>query len=219
MKITFLSHACFLLEDGRNSLLIDPYLTGNPLAPAKAEELSADFIAVTHAHGDHLGDTAAIAKRCGSTVFAVAELARMLRNEGLTVSDGNLGGSQATAFGRIKYLPACHGSGIPGGLACGLLVEMGGKKIYHAGDTALISDMALLKEEEIDVALLPIGDYYTMGPRDAVRAADLIRPKLTVPMHYNTFPAVRQDPLAFQAMMEAKGLAAKVMAPGEILNL
>ncbi len=215
MKITFLSHACFLLEDGKHSLLIDPYLTGNPLAAAKPEELSPDFIAVTHAHGDHLGDTAAIAKRCGSIIFAVAELARTLRGEGLTVSDGNLGGSQPTAFGRLKYVPACHGSGIAGGLACGLLVEMDGKKIYHAGDTALISDMALLREEKIDLALLPIGDYYTMGPEDALRAAEMICPGMTIPMHYDTFPVIRQDPEAFHAAAQKRGLPVRVMAPGE----
>ena len=138
---------------------------------------------------------------------------------GVKAMGGNLGGTAPMPFGSIKIFPAIHGSGVAGGLACGFVIEMGGKKIYHAGDTALMADMALLEEEGIDAALLPIGDFYTMGPKDALRAVKMIRPGLTVPMHYNTFPAIRQDPAAFAASVTGAGFAAKVLNPGESISL
>lgn len=216
MEVKFLGHACFLLDDGTHKILIDPHLSGNSLAAAKPEELTPDYICVTHGHGDHIGDSVEIAKRTGATVFCSVDLAgAVFRPTGVKTQGGNIGGRAPMPFGSIKLFQAIHGSGIAGGLACGFIIEIGGKKIYHAGDTALMADMALLADEEIDVALLPIGDYYTMGPEDALRAVKMIRPKLTIPMHYDTFPVIRQDAAAFAAAVQAAGFAAKALKPGE----
>ena len=220
MQLTFLGHACFLLDDGTHKVLIDPHLSGNPLAAAKADQVEADFICVTHGHGDHIGDSVEIAKRTGATVFCTVDLAgAVYKPAGVKAMGGNLGGTAPMPFGSVKIFPAIHGSGVAGGLACGFVIEMDGKKIYHAGDTALMADMALLEEEGIDVALLPIGDFYTMGPKDALRAVKMIRPGLTVPMHYNTFPAIRQDPAVFADSVAAAGFAAKVLDPGDSISL
>ena len=220
MELTFLGHACFLLDDGTYKVIIDPHLSGNPLAAAKPEDIDADFICVTHGHGDHIGDSVEIAKRTGATVFCTVDLAgAVYKPAGVKAMGGNLGGTAAVPFGSVKIFPAIHGSGVAGGLACGFVIEIDGKKIYHAGDTALMTDMTLLEEEGIDVALLPIGDFYTMGPKDALRAVKMIRPGLTVPMHYNTFPAIRQDPAAFAASVTDAGFAAKVLNPGESISL
>lgn len=216
MKVTFLGHACFLLDDGKEKVIIDPHLSGNPLAAAKPDEVEVDYICVTHGHGDHIGDSVEIAKRTGATVVCPVDMiAPIFQPAGVKATGGNIGGTTPTTFGGVKLFQAIHGSGIAGGLACGLIIEMGGKKIYHAGDTALMADMALLAEEGIDLALLPIGDYYTMGPKDALRAVKMIQPGLTIPMHYNTFPVIRQDADAFAASAEAAGFAARVLKPGE----
>ena len=220
MELKFLGHACFLLDDGTHKVLIDPHLSGNPLAAAKAEDIEADFICVTHGHGDHIGDSVEIAKRTGATVVCTVELAgAVYKPAGVKVINGNLGGTIAMPFGSVKLFHAIHGSGVAGGLACGFVIEMGGKTIYHAGDTALMSDMALLEDEGIDVALLPIGDHYTMGPKDALRAVKMFCPGLTIPMHYNTFPAIRQDPHAFADSAATAGFAVKVLNPGESISL
>ena len=220
MKLQFLGHSCFLLNDGVSRVLTDPFLTGNALAAAAAGEVEADFIFVTHGHGDHVGDAVAIAKRTGATVCCTVDLAEgVFGPAGVKVRTGNLGGSIPMPFGSAKFFQAIHGSGVPGGLACGFLFEMGGRKLYHAGDTALMSDMALLAEEDLDAALLPIGDVFTMGPVDALRAVKMIRPRLTVPMHYNTFPPIVQDPDAFAAAVQAAGFQARVLRPGETLTL
>ncbi len=220
MKIQFLGHACFLLNDGAHKALVDPYLTGNPLAAVSADEVEADMIFVTHGHGDHVGDAVSIARRTGAQVCCPIELGEaVFVPAGISVVSGNLGGWTKTPFGRVKLTAAIHGSGVAGGLACGFLFEMGGKKIYHAGDTALTSDMALLAAEGIDVALLPIGDFYTMGPEDALRAVEMIRPGLTIPMHFNTMPPIVQDGDAFASAVQADGFPAKVLQPGETLEL
>ena len=218
MELTFLGHACFLLDDGSCKVLTDPFLTGNGLAAASADQVEADFIFVTHGHGDHTGDAEAIAKRTDATVCCTVDLAEgVFGPAGVKTQVGNLGGRIPMPFGSAKFFQAIHGSGVPGCLTCGFIFEMGGKKIYHAGDTALMSDMALLADEEIDVALLPIGDVFTMGPEDALRAVKMIRPKLVVPMHYNTFPPIAQDPEAFAASVRAAGFQAQVLRPGESL--
>ena len=220
MKIQFLGHACFLLDDGAHKALVDPYLTGNPLAAVSANEVEADMIFVTHGHGDHVGDAVSIARRTGAQVCCPIELGEaVFVPAGISVVSGNLGGWTKTPFGRVKLTAAIHGSGVAGGLACGFVFEMGGKKIYHAGDTALTSDMALLAAEGIDVALLPIGDFYTMGPEDALRAVEMIRPGLTSPMHFNTMPPIVQDGDAFAAAVQAASYPAKVLQPGETLEL
>jgi len=220
MKITFLGHACFLMDDGGHKILTDPFLTGNGLAAATADEVETDMIFVTHGHGDHVGDTEAIAKRTGAPVCCTVDLAEgVFVPAGLETIQGNMGGTLPMPFGSVKFINAIHGSGVPGCLACGFLFEIGGKKIYHAGDTALTSDMAFLAEEEIDVALLPIGDVFTMGPKDALRAVQMIRPKMVIPMHYNTFPPIAQDAQNFAEKVREAGVEAKVLKPGESLEL
>ncbi len=220
MRLQFLGHAAFLLDDGTHRVLIDPFLSGNPLAAVSPEEVTADWIFVTHGHDDHVGDTVDIARRTGATVCCSVDLARaVFAPAGVKTLAGNLGGRMRLPFGWAKLTPAVHGSGVPGCLACGFLFEMGGRRIYHAGDTALAADLALLESERIDVALLPIGDFYTMGPEDALRAVQMIRPQWTVPMHYDTFPVIRQDSAAFAAAVEKNGFQAKVLKPGEVWTL
>lgn len=220
MKLQFLGHACFLLTDGACRVLTDPFLTGNPLAAVPADQVEADFIFVTHGHSDHTGDAVSIARRTGAAVCCTVDLADgVFGPAGVQVRTGNLGGRLPMPFGSVKFFQAIHGSGVPGCLSCGFIFELGGKKIYHAGDTALMTDMALLAEENIDVALLPIGDVFTMGPEDALRAVKLIRPGLVVPMHYDTFPPIAQDAEAFAAAAEAAGFRAQVLRPGESLSL
>ena len=220
MNLQLLGHACFLLDDGAHKALVDPYLTGNPLAAVSADQVETDMIFVTHGHGDHVGDAVDIARRTGAQVCCPVELAHaVFEPAGIPVVAGNLGGWSKMPFGRVKLTPAIHGSGVPGGLACGFLFEMGGKKIYHAGDTALTCDMSLLAAEKVDVALLPIGDFYTMGPEDALRAVEMIRPALTIPMHFNTMPPIVQDGDAFAAAAEAAGFPARVLKPGETLEI
>ncbi|MGI6357226.1 MAG: metal-dependent hydrolase [Bacillota bacterium] len=221
MKIEFLGHACFLLESSAGKLLIDPFLSGNKLATKSADQIEVDYIFVTHGHDDHVGDTISIAKRTGATVGAVVEIAAQLFAPAeIRTLTGNIGGRQKTPFGSVKFVPASHGSGVPGALACGFVLEVSGKKIYHAGDTGLIAEMQFLADEEIDVALLPIGDFYTMGPEDALKAVGMIRPKCVIPMHYNTFPVIQQDPHAFKQAVEALGLCqVKMLNPGEVLEV
>lgn len=221
MELQFLGHACFLLNDGKTRILIDPFLTGNTLAAVSAEEVAPHMVFVTHGHNDHVGDAIAIAKRTGATVYCTVDLGEAIfAPAGIIAVTGNLGGWLKTPFGRVKFVSAVHGSGAPGCLCCGFLFEIGGKKIYHAGDTALTMDMELLRREHIDVALLPIGDVFTMGPEDALQAVQMIHPALAIPMHYNTMPPIVQDPDAFvHSVNRISGLAARVMAPGEKLTL
>ena len=220
MELTFLGHACFVLDDGTSKVLTDPFLTGNPLAAAKAEDVEADMLFVTHGHGDHVGDAVEIAKRTDATVCCTVDLAAgVFDPAGVKTVTGNLGGRMPMPFGAVKFFQALHGSGVAGTLACGFILEIGGKKIYHAGDTGLMADMALLADEEIDVALLPIGDWYTMGPADALRAVKMIRPKLVIPMHYNTFTHITQDADAFAAAVDAACFRAKVLRPGDSITI
>lgn len=221
MKIEFLGHACFLLESSDSKILIDPFLTGNELATKTADQIEADYIFVTHGHDDHVGDTINIAKRTGATVGAVVEVAKHLFTPvGIKTLVGNIGGKQETPYGSVKFVPASHESGVPGALACGFVLEISGKKIYHAGDTGLVAEMQFLADEGIDVALLPIGDFYTMGPEDAVKAVEMIKPKRVIPMHYNTFPAIQQDPHVFKQAVEAQNLCeVTILNPGETLEI
>jgi len=202
LNIKYLGHSSFLITSKEYSLLIDPFLSGNPAAGAKADEINATHILVTHGHGDHLGDAAAIAQRCDSVVYATVETAGLFP-EGVKLDVGQIGGFVPSDFGGVKFTTATHGSGVPGGLSCGFIIELEGKKLYHAGDTGLTMDMALLEEENIDIAFLPIGDRFTMGPKDALRAVKLIKPKQVIPMHYNTMPPIQQDPVQFKKDVEA----------------
>ena len=219
MELQFFGHACFLLDDGRYKVLTDPFLSGTGQAEL-ANTIRPDFIFVTHGHGDHVGDAVEIAKRTGAAVCCTVDLGEgVFGPAGVDFQAGNLGGTMAMPFGSAKFFQAIHGSGVAGCLSCGFIFEMGGKKIYHAGDTALMTDMALLADEDLDAALLPIGDFFTMGPADALRAVKMIRPKLTIPMHFGTFPPIAQDPAAFAASCAAAGFQAKVLQPGEMITL
>ncbi len=215
--MTYLGHSVFTLERGGISLIIDPYLTGNPQAAIAADDVNVQYILVTHAHGDHLGDTVAIAKRTGAKVIATAEVARMLAEQGVSVIPVHIGAKKQFDFGYVRVTLAVHGSGVAGGQAAGFIVNFYGTTVYHAGDTALFGDMALLGQlEKIDYALLPIGDNYTMGPADAVEAVGLLKAKAVVPMHYNTNPLIMQDPVAFKQAVEKRfGVPVYIMKPGD----
>lgn len=233
MKITFLGHAAVLLESDTQRVLIDPFLTGNPKAGAKPDALDPQTIIVTHAHGDHVGDALAIAERCGASIVSTPEIVRVLAqqrggNAGHAKFIGaNIGGRVHTPTGPIWFTPAWHSSafndGTYGGMPMGVVVDLGGKRAYHAGDTALFGDMALIGARGLDVALLPIGAHYTMGPEEALQAVRLLKPKHVVPIHYGTFGLIEQDADAFAAAVHADagcaGARVQVLASGAALNL
>jgi L-ascorbate metabolism protein UlaG (beta-lactamase superfamily) len=201
VKLTYCGHSCFEIEGGGKRIIIDPFLTGNPQASKSAEEVEVDYILVSHAHGDHLGDALPIAKRTGATVITNFEIANSLQAEGAKAHPMHLGGGFDFPFGRVKLTIAHHGSSFPdggyGGNPCGFLLTIEGKKIYHACDTALFYDMKLIGEAGLDLAILPIGDNFTMGPDDALRAIGLLEPARVWPIHYNTFEVIEQDVKAF----------------------
>ena len=193
VKFTYYGHACFLLDDGQYKVLCDPFLTGNPKATVKVEDVEADFILITHAHGDHLGDAPEIADRTGAGLVGIPEVLGVCeaRVPGLKQHPMNLGGSLTLPFGKVRMTLAQHSSGVPGGIACGYVIYMGGLKIYFAGDTALFSDMQLIgKKDDLDYAILPVGDNYTMGLEDAALAAQLLNARHVIPVHYNTWPII-----------------------------
>jgi L-ascorbate metabolism protein UlaG (beta-lactamase superfamily) len=208
MDIRFLGHACFELSDGDTSLLIDPFLTGNPKAAATADELNPTTILLTHGHVDHIGDTVAIAKRAGVPVVAIVELANEIGEDDVEVFDPNLGGTVEFDWGWVRLVPAWHTSTTPKGTVntpAGMVVNFGGKTVYHLGDTALFSDLSLVsRRDEIDVALMCIGGHYTMDRHDAVHAADLVQAHTVIPCHYDTFPPIETDAQAFKADVEGK---------------
>ena len=220
MKITFLGHACFLIENDNTSIIVDPFLTGNPSAAISAAKVKANYVFVTHGHDDHLGDSIAICEGNNAAAVTTVDVgAEYFGDVKFPVVTNNLGGWMPFPFGRVKTVAAVHGGGAPGSLACGFVFDIDGKKIYHAGDTALTSDMAFLADENIDVALLPIGDFFTMGPDDAIKALGLIKPKAVIPMHYNTFPPIKQDGDAFKAKAERASVKCDVLKPGESIIL
>ncbi len=225
LKVTWYSHACLMIETGKTTLLVDPFFTGNPLSPAAAEEVSADYILVSHGHGDHLGDTLTIAKRTGAMVISNFEIQNWLVRQGVkNVHPQHIGGGFDYPWGRVKLTMAQHGSALPdgsyGGNPCGFLFYIQGKKIYHACDTGLFYDMKLIGEEGIDLAFLPIGDNFTMGPEDALRAVRLIEPKRVVPIHYDTFDLIKQDPKAWAETVEKEtSTKVTVLKAGQHLEL
>ncbi|MCI0640814.1 MAG: metal-dependent hydrolase [Gemmataceae bacterium] len=225
-RLRWLGHAAMLLETDGQRILIDPFFTGNPAAVMKADEAQADFILVSHGHGDHIGDTIAIAQRTGATVVANYEISEWLAAKGVTKAHGQQhGGGFNHPFGRVKLTLAFHGSMLPdganGGNPCGFLIYLkDGNKIYHAADTGLFGDMRLIGEEGIDLAVLPIGDNYTMGPDDALRAVKLIGPKKVAPIHFNTWPLIAQDAAAWAARVRKETQAEPIVwKPGDWLEV
>ena len=225
LNITWYSHASFLIETAKANLLVDPFITDNPLSPVKAQDIPADYIFVSHGHGDHVGDSITIAKQTGAIVVSNYEIQNWMVSQGVEhVHPMHIGGGFDWQWGRVKLTIAHHGSMLPdgsyGGNPCGFLFYIDDKKIYHACDTGLFYDMKLIGAEGIDLAILPIGDNFTMGPDDALRAVKLIEPKQVVPIHYNTFEVIKQDPQAW-AVSVRKETATNVvvMKPGDTLKL
>ncbi len=224
MTFHFLGQSGFFVRIGEHELLIDPFLTGNDLAVDKPGDFSPSHILLTHGHADHYGDTEEIAERSGAMVVSSFEIAEYLGRKGISAHGMNPGGSFAFPFGRLKFTPAWHSNSLPdgtyGGMPMGLVLEAEGKRVYHAGDTALFSDMTLVARGGLDVAFLPIGDNFTMGPADALETVKLLQPKQVVPIHYNTFPVIEQDAAAFKRAVENETDAeVVVLAPGERLEL
>jgi L-ascorbate metabolism protein UlaG (beta-lactamase superfamily) len=221
MDIRFLGHACVELSDGDARVLVDPFLTGNPKGAASADELEPTTILLTHGHADHIGDTVAIAKRTGAPVWAMVEIATELGEEGVEAVGFNFGGTVRADWGSAKLVPAWHSSTTPKGTVntpAGLVVELGGKRIYHLGDTCLFSDLQLVRRlsGHIDVALVPIGGHYTMDRFEAVVAAEFVGADVVIPIHYNTFPLVETDAQAFKSDVQNAGFAqVVVLEPGE----
>jgi L-ascorbate metabolism protein UlaG (beta-lactamase superfamily) len=221
IDIRYLGHSAFHLSGAGADVLIDPFLTGNPKAAATAEEVPADVILVTHGHGDHLGDTVAIAKRTGAKVLAIVELAAEIEGDGVADVVGfNYGGTVPFDWGWVKMVPAWHTAVSPSGTAhmpAGLLVHYGGHLIYHLGDTALFGDLKLIagRGDRVEVALVPIGGHFTMDRYDAVTALELISPFQAIPIHYNTFPAIEADAQAFKQDVQNAGFSEViVLDPG-----
>ncbi len=221
MPVIFLGHSGFLIETCTGQIiLIDPYLEGNPHAALKPTDIKADYIILTHAHGDHLGDSFKIADKASTLFICVSELARYIASKGFKTHALHIGGGYDFPFGRVKLTIAHHGSMTPDGQyagpAAGVLLFIEGKCIYHCGDTGLFYDMKLIGETHpVNLMLVPIGDNYTMGISDAVKAVELVRPKLVIPMHYNTFPTIKADPEEFRKKVETLGFACRVLRPGE----
>jgi L-ascorbate metabolism protein UlaG (beta-lactamase superfamily) len=218
--VRFLGHACFTLSDGDTTVLIDPFLTGNPKAAIAADDVSATTILLTHGHGDHIGDTVSIAQRTGAPTVAIVEIANELGEQGLDVRDPNLGGTVKFDWGWVKLVPAWHTSTTTKGTVntpAGLLINFKETIVYHLGDTCLFSDLQLVgKRHPIDIALMCIGGHYTMDRVDAVEAAQFVGAKTVIPCHYNTFPPIETDAQAFTSDVEsATGSDVVVLDPGE----
>jgi L-ascorbate metabolism protein UlaG (beta-lactamase superfamily) len=226
VRLIYHGHACFIIEGAGKTIWLDPFVTDNPLADIHLDDIKeADYILVSHGHGDHLGDAIAIAQQTGAMIISNHEIAVYCQERGVEAHGLHIGGGYQFPFGRVKMTIAHHGSSFPnGGYAGnpgGFLFDVEDRRIYFAADTALFYDMKLLGEERtIDVALLPIGDNYTMGPDDALRAVQLLTPSLVIPMHYNTFDVIQQDPYAFaQRVKDSTEADCVVLSPGGSVNL
>lgn len=225
--VQYLGHSCFLLATPKAKILLDPFLTGNPKAAIPADKVTADYILVSHAHGDHYGDAVAIAKRTGATIVAPYELALHAGAHGAKVHPMGCGGGKDFPFGRVQLTIAHHSSSVEENgktvsLAApvGFLIRTEGRTIYFAGDTALTMELELLgRRNSIDLALLPIGDNFTMGPSDAAEAVRMLKPKRAVPMHYSTFDLIDVDPGIFKKEAEKHDCQVDVMKPGESLRI
>jgi L-ascorbate metabolism protein UlaG (beta-lactamase superfamily) len=225
VEIRFLGHACFELTEGDTRVLVDPFLTGNPKAPVEASELDPTHVFLTHGHVDHYGDVEEIAKRSGAQVVAVVEIANELSDAGVeNVADPNLGGTVKFDWGWVKLTPAWHTSTTPKGAVntpAGLLIDIGGKLVYHLGDTALFSDLKLVagRGDPVDVALMCIGGHYTMDRIDAVTAAEFVGAGTVIPCHYDTFPPIETDAQAFKSDVESQTASeVQILQPGETFS-
>ncbi|MBN2543855.1 metal-dependent hydrolase [bacterium] len=227
MKIKYLGHSAFMIESSEGTILIDPFITGNPSATCEVRDLKPDGILVTHGHGDHIGDAINISKETGALIVAPFELATLVQKKGANSHPMHIGGGRKFPFGYVKLTQAFHGSGFDDegsmvytGQPCGFLIHVEGKWIYHAGDTALFGDMKLIGDRfPLDLALLPIGDNFTMGPEDAAYATKLLRPKVVIPMHYDTWEVIAQDPEAFSTMVDQAVTKVEIINPGEDYSL
>ena len=226
MRLTYLGHSCFLVETSKARLIIDPYLNDNPAAKTKADAITCDYVIVSHGHEDHSADALAISKRCQAPIIANYEIAEYFAAKGAQTHGMNPGGGFNFPFGRVKLTLAHHTSSMEEGLnpiymgtACGIVVQADGKNLYHAGDTAVFLDMQLIGRVGLDAALIPIGDNFTMGPDDALIALDFLKPKLAVPIHYNTWPVISQNGATFAANAAKAGHAVKPMAVGDALEI
>lgn len=220
-KLTWYGHATLGLETGKYQVLVDPFFTGNPAASVSADKMEADYILITHGHGDHVGDAISIAKRTQATVISNHEIATWAGNQGVKSHGQHLGGGYHHPFGYLKLTLALHGSALPDGSDGGnpagfLLTTLDEKKIYLAGDTGLFGDMALIGEEGLDLAVIPIGDNFTMGPEDALRAVKLLKPKVVIPIHFGTWDLIAQDAAAWADRVNKQtGTLVVVLKPGE----
>jgi L-ascorbate metabolism protein UlaG (beta-lactamase superfamily) len=226
MRLTYHGHSCFVVETSKARLILDPFLNNNPSAIIKAADVRCDFVLVSHGHEDHSEDALEIAKKNNATIIANYELAEYFAAKGAKTHGMNPGGGYNFPFGRVKLTLAHHTSSVEAGLhpiylgvPCGLLVSADGKTLYHAGDTALFMDMQLIGRAGLDAALIPIGDNFTMGPEDAVTALDFLKPKIAVPIHYNTWPIIAQDGEAFAALAARSTHTVRVMKAGDTLDV
>jgi L-ascorbate metabolism protein UlaG (beta-lactamase superfamily) len=226
MKLKYFSHSAFqVTTDSGTKILIDPFLDDNPTSPVKSKDVEVDYIILSHAHGDHIGDAVKIAERSKVTFICVNELGNYLLSKGFQTHNMHIGGGHDFDFGRVKFTIAHHGSQTPegnyAGEPAGIILKADGKTLYHTGDTGLFFDMKLISEMNgpIDYMLLPIGDNFTMNITDAVKAAELVKPKTAIPMHYNTFPVIKADPNEFKQKVEAIGIKSRVLQYGEEIQL
>ena len=219
----YYGHSCFLIEDGKYKVLADPFLTGNPAASISADEVECDYILVSHGHADHLGDAPKIAKRTGAIVIGIPEVLSVCeeREPGIRIHAMNIGGSITLPFGKVRMTEAIHSCGVPGGLSCGYVINIGNKNVYFAGDTSLFYDMKLIgKKDTLDYAVLPIGDNFTMGLEDAALAAQWLNASNVIPIHYDTWPVIKQDVKKNKEITEEMTRAeVHILKPGSVLEL